>query len=100
MLLTAPWELALLVRVGSSVSPTATAVFSKWEESVVVALGNVGKKELAWERCCSGSGMSGLQSLLCHEPFHPGLLVEGTGRQVDLGDVGSVCLADPWFLRA
>lgn len=96
MLLTALWGLAY--RVGSSVSPAATAIFSKWEESVV-ALGNVGKKELVWERCCRGSGMSGLQFLLCLEPFHPGLLVEGTGKQVDLGDVGAVCLTDPWFLR-
>lgn len=68
MLLTALCGLSPLVRVGSTVSPAATAIFSQWEESVVAALTNVGK-ELVWDRCCSGSGMADLQSLLRLEPL-------------------------------
>lgn len=63
----------------------------------MLQLTNVGKKELVWEIRCSGSGMSGLQSLLRLEPFHLGLRV--AQANVDLGDTGIVCLAGPWFLR-
>lgn len=39
----------LLVRVGSSVSPAAIAILSKWEESLVTVLGTVGEKGLSVE---------------------------------------------------
>lgn len=44
---------AVLVRVGSSVSPAAIAILSKWEESIVAVLVNVGKKGLVcgWCQC-------------------------------------------------